>query len=306
MTEKYEEILKRQGDHIIGSNSHSAVKLCHWLKKSIIDQGECYKSKFYGIASHRCIQMTPYIGCNQNCIICWRPTGLSTSFGRMDSPEEIVDASIKEQIRLLTGYKGSYRADIAKYWEAVEPRHVAISLIGEPTLYPYLDRLIDEYKKRGLTTFVVSNATRPDVIEQINPTQLYLSLESFNEEMYKRLCRPIKKEGWNNVLKSFKILSEKDCRTVLRITVIKGMNTEPEKFVPLINMASPDFIEIKSYMHLGYSRQRLDRDRMLDHEDIKNFSYVIDKETDYKVTDESFESRVVLLSKDNGKNRFIG
>jgi len=201
MTERYEDILKRQGDHIIGSSSHSAVKLCHWLKKSIIDQGECYKSKFYGIASHRCIQMTPFIGCNQSCIICWRPTGISTSFERFDSPEEIVEESIKEQKRLLTGYKGSYRANIAKYWEAVEPKHVAISLIGEPTLYPYLDELINVYKKRGLTTFVVSNATRPDAIEEINPTQLYLSLESFNEEMYKRLCRPTK-EGWNNVLKS--------------------------------------------------------------------------------------------------------
>lgn len=305
MTEKYEEILKKQGDHIIGQNSHSAVKLCHWLKKSILDQGECYKSKFYGIASHRCIQMTPFIGCNQNCIICWRPTGLSTSFERFDSPEEIVEESIREQKRLLTGYKGSYRTNISKYWEAVEPKHVAISLIGEPTLYPYLDELIHTYEKRGFTTFVVSNATIPDVVERINPTQLYLSLESFNEDMYRRLCRPNMKNGWNYVLKSLKILSEKDCRTVLRITVIKGLNTEPEKFVPLINMASPDFIEVKSYMHLGYSRQRLDRDRMLDHEYIKKFSEVIDKKTDYNMTDESFESRVVLLSKDNGKNRII-
>ncbi|BDC35665.1 MAG: 4-demethylwyosine synthase TYW1 [Candidatus Methanoliparum thermophilum] len=304
MIERYKELLKKQGDHIIGSNNHSAVKLCHWLKKSVRGEDECYKSKFYGIVSHRCIQMTPFIGCNQNCIICWRPTGMSLSFERFDSPEEIVEESIKEQKRLLTGYKGSNRTDIAKYWEAVEPRHVAISLIGEPTLYPYLDELINIYENKGFTTFVVSNATRPEVIERINPTQLYLSLESFNREMYKKLCRPIKDE-WDNVLRSFKILSDKDCRTVLRITLIKGLNTKPEKFVPLINMASPDFIEIKSYMHLGYSRQRLARDRMLDQEDIEKFSYVIDKKTDYEVIDESIKSRVVLLSKNNEIKRFI-
>jgi len=229
---------------------------------------------------------------------------MSLSFERFDSPEEIVEESIKEQKRLLTGYKGSNRTDIAKYWEAVEPRHVAISLIGEPTLYPYLDELINIYENKGFTTFVVSNATRPEVIERINPTQLYLSLESFNREMYKKLCRPIKDE-WDNVLRSFKILSDKDCRTVLRITLIKGLNTKPEKFVPLINMASPDFIEIKSYMHLGYSRQRLARDRMLDQEDIEKFSYVIDKKTDYEVIDESIKSRVVLLSKNNEIKRFI-
>ncbi|HDM36274.1 MAG TPA: 4-demethylwyosine synthase TYW1, partial [Candidatus Syntrophoarchaeum butanivorans] len=33
----------------------------------------CYKGRFYGVASHRCIQMTPTILCNQACIHCWRP-----------------------------------------------------------------------------------------------------------------------------------------------------------------------------------------------------------------------------------------
>jgi len=302
---QYEEILKKQGHHLVGQNEHSAVKLCHWLKKSLRDEGECYKSKFYGIASHRCIQMTPYIGCNQNCIICWRPTGMKTSFDEMDSPEEIVEASIKEQRRILTGYKGSYRTNMSKYEEAVDPKHAAISLIGEPTLYPYLEDLIEEYGKRGLTTFVVSNGTNPEVIEEINPTQLYISLESFEEEMYKKMCRPNEKDLWERVLESLEILGKKRCRTVLRITLVRGLNFEAERFIPLIELASPDYIEVKSYMHLGYSRRRLERDRMPTHREIKEFSRILNGKTDYSILDDAEISRVVLLSKDKGEDRMI-
>ena len=68
-----EEIRKsmvRQHYKIIGN--HSAVKICTWLKKSMRDEGFCYKQKFYGIQSHRCLQMTPWILCPNRCLFCWR------------------------------------------------------------------------------------------------------------------------------------------------------------------------------------------------------------------------------------------
>jgi tRNA wybutosine-synthesizing protein 1 len=230
---------------------------------------------------------------------------MKTSFDEMDSPEEIVEASIKEQRRILTGYKGSYRTNMSKYEEAVNPKHAAISLIGEPTLYPYLEDLIEVYGKRGLTTFVVSNGTNPEVIEEINPTQLYISLESFEEEMYKKMCRPNEKDLWERVLESLEILGKKRCRTVLRITLVRGLNFEAERFIPLIELASPDYIEVKSYMHLGYSRYRLERDRMPTHREIKEFSRILDGKTDYSILDDAEISRVVLLSKDKGEDRMI-
>ena len=42
-----------------GVFNHSAVELCHWTKKSFSDGGSCYKHKFYGISTHRCMEMTP-------------------------------------------------------------------------------------------------------------------------------------------------------------------------------------------------------------------------------------------------------
>src|SRR5688500_20258769 len=58
-----------------GVFNHSAVELCHWTKKSFYDEGNCYKHKFYGISTHRCMEMTPTaMNCENRCVYCWRPT----------------------------------------------------------------------------------------------------------------------------------------------------------------------------------------------------------------------------------------
>ena len=50
--------LQKMGYRFAGNNYHAAAKICHWTKKSILDEGVCYKEKFYGIKSHRCLQMS--------------------------------------------------------------------------------------------------------------------------------------------------------------------------------------------------------------------------------------------------------
>jgi len=66
--------------------------------------------------------------------------------------------------------------------------------------------------------------------------------------------------------------------------------------------ASPDFVEIKAYMHLGFSRLRLDRSAMPTHEEVLEFSQELAKHLGYEIADESEISRVVLLSKDGKKS----
>ncbi|HEY9246731.1 MAG TPA: hypothetical protein VIO11_07800, partial [Candidatus Methanoperedens sp.] len=70
------ELLKKHGYHMVGT--HGAVKTCLWLNKSLRGEGACYKSRFYGMASHRCIQMTPTIVCNHRCLHCWRAVEVQT------------------------------------------------------------------------------------------------------------------------------------------------------------------------------------------------------------------------------------
>jgi tRNA wybutosine-synthesizing protein 1 len=298
----FQTLLKKQGYALAGH--HSAVKTCLWLRHAMNDQGFCYKSKFYGVQSHRCLQMTPTLMCNQRCLFCWRPTEVPVPApGEWDSPEKIVEESIICQRKLITGFGGSPNAIKERWLEGNEPNNVAISLSGEPTFYPYLPELIEEYKRRGFTTFLVTNGTVPGMIAKVSPSQLYMSLDAPDLETYIKVCQPKSADLWEKINESLLLMKQKSSRTVIRTTLVKGENMfNPEGYAELIKKASPDFVEIKAYMHLGFSRLRLDRSAMPTHEEVLGFSRELAKHLGYEVADESEISRVVLLSRDGKKS----
>lgn len=299
----FKSLLKKQGYSLAGS--HSAVKTCLWLRRSIKDEGECYKSVFYGIHSHRCLQMTPTLMCNQKCLHCWRPTEVDVPMPvGWDSPVEIVGSSIESQRKLISGFGDS--APPERWNEGKDPKHVAISLSGEPTLFPHLPELVEEFKEQGLTTFVVSNGTVPEMMEKINPSQLYMSLDAPDRETYEKVCLPKSPSLWDNILKSLEVLKTKETRTVIRITLIKGVNMfDSEGYAELIKLAEPDYIEVKAYMHLGFSRKRLPREAMPSHDEVMDFSIKLAEHLDYKVAEDVEVSRVVLLSKDGSVSHLM-
>lgn len=47
----------------------------------------------------------------------------------------------------------------------VQARHCALSLVGEPIMYPAINELIDHLHSRRISTFLVTNAQFPDCIE---------------------------------------------------------------------------------------------------------------------------------------------
>jgi tRNA wybutosine-synthesizing protein 1 len=301
LTKTQKQNLEKQQYRIIGQ--HSAVKICSWTKKSIINKGECYKEKFYGIKSHLCCQMTPCLTCTNMCVFCWRdqsaPAVKKWQLKNADFPKEIIDKCIEAQKKLLVGFYGNDKADKKKLEQAQKPRHVAISLSGEPTLYPKLPELIKEIHSRGMSSFLVTNGMFPDMLEKANPTQLYVSADAPNEKLFMKIDRPVFRDAWQRLNKSLDILSKKKCRTALRITLIKGMNmTDIPGYACLIEKADPDFIEVKAYMFVGSSRQRLSIKNMPLHPEIREFSRELEKHLDkWKIVDEQPESRVVLLSK---------
>jgi len=297
------ELLKKHGYHLAGT--HGAVKTCLWLNKSLRSQGGCYKSQFYGIASHRCVQMTPTLLCNHRCLHCWRAVEAPVEAPeKWDSPHDIAESCLAEQSRLVSGYGGSEIMDKTKWKEAFEPKHVAISLSGEPTMYPYLPELIEEFHKKNLSTFMVTNGTNPGMLGNIKPTQLYISLNAPDKEIYEKACRPIG-DTWENIHQSLEVIRGHKSRTAVRITLTSGVNmVAPEGYARLIEVAEPDYVELKAYMHLGFSRKRLTRDNMPSHEEVLEFSGRVAEALGYGVADGSEASRVVLLSKD-GANRGI-
>ena len=71
--------------------------------------------------------------------------------------------------------------------EAMIPNHAAISLDGEPLLYPKMSEFIKEFKNRSMTTFIVTNGTLPSKLSNLDnlPSQLYVTLPAPTEEIYK-------------------------------------------------------------------------------------------------------------------------
>lgn len=296
-------LLEKQGYGIIGE--HSAVKVCHWTKEKLVHGRACYKAKFYGIASHRCLQMTPsVVWCEHRCLFCWRPMermlGPRMDLENYDEPSFIVEESVKQQRRLLSGYWGDKRVSTNRMREAYDPRHAAISLSGEPTTYPYIDELITEYHKRGFTTFLVTNGQNPDALENCNPTQLYISLIAQNEELYRKINVPLYRDGWERLNRSLEVMAGKNkmCRRVLRITLVRGYNLEaPREFAELVLKADPDFVEPKGYVHVGYSRRRLTREHMPTYDEVMEFGKKLAEEIGYRISGSSKASKVVLLEK---------
>jgi tRNA wybutosine-synthesizing protein 1 len=300
------EALKRQKYHFVGH--HSAVKRCRWFYETLIHDRPCYKQKFYGIKTHQCIQMTPTaFNCTQQCLFCWRAQteDLHVSWNEMnlptwDSPEEIVEGSINAQRRLLTGYNDNPKTNPKKYHEALTPKHVAISLTGEPTLYKHLGELIHTFHRKGFTTFLVSNGTLPSALANLTeePTQLYISVCAPDEETYKHTCRPQIPKAWQKLNETLALMPNFKCPTVMRITSVHGLNMKNAKgYAELVEKANPTYIEAKAYMHVGFSRLRLGYEGMPSHSEIRDFSAELARETGYSTIDESTESRVVLLSR---------
>lgn len=301
LNKKQVEKLESSGYRFVGSHNHAAAKICHWTKQSILDKGVCYKEKFYGIESHRCLQMAPAVpNCQQKCEFCWRDLSYTQTQweGEYDDPKTIIDEAVKAQNNLLCGFFGNDKANKEKLEESKTPTNAAISLAGEPMLYPEIDELIAEFNRRNFTTFVVSNGQCVDKLKNLEnePYQLYLSLDAPTKKIYNDVCQPQISEGWDNLNQSLDTLASFNSRTCIRTTCVKGRNmTNPEKYAELIKKASPDFVEIKAYMCVGSSRHRLTPDNMPTFDEVKSFAQKIGKNCGKKIVNESEVSRVVLL-----------
>jgi tRNA wybutosine-synthesizing protein 1 len=239
--------------------------------------------------------MTPTLRCNQRCLFCWRSFEHEPLEEEECPPETILAGIHKYQKKALAGYNAVLDNPVTeeRWQEALDPKHIAISLSGEPTLYTRLPELIDLFNSKGYTTFLVTNGTNPDMLKKCNPFQMYVSLDAPDRETYTAVCRPLG-HYWENVQQSLRHLSSR--RSAVRITLVKGLNDfAPEKYAAILQKAGASFVEIKGYMYLGYSRNRLARKNMPEHADVRAFAEKVATACDYQIKDENKLSRVVVL-----------
>jgi len=294
-----------------GVSNHSTVELCHWTKKSFVNEGECYKKKFYGIDTHRCMEFSPAgMLCQNRCVYCWRPMEfydfMEMPANAVDDPETIVNNLMQERYRLMNGYFGNVKADKKKLNEAMMPSHYAISLSGEPTMYPRLPELI-RYLKRLKNTksiFLVTNGQEPEMLYKLQdedalPTQLYLSTNAPNKKLFFMINKPKYRDAWERWWESLEFLSKANTRTVVRITLMRSYNGNLDliqDFAEMLKRGNSHFIEAKSYMHVGYSTQRLEQSDMMEMDEVRLYANGLAKRMgNFAFMDESVESRVVVL-----------
>jgi tRNA wybutosine-synthesizing protein 1 len=316
-------VLNRQHYEIVGS---AGVQVCRWAKNSLNKKGVCWKEKFYGIKSHRCCQFSPAVmWCENQCLHCWRPIemNLGTEIGKIDDPKKLLDGIVEARKKLLMGFKGNKKISKKKFEEALEPSLFTLSLSGEPTIYPRLPEMINEIRKRKAVSFLVTNGQNPEMIKKLDkehslPTQLTVSTNAPNEELFTIWHRSCKKNAWkkfNETLALMKKLKRKT-RTAMRFTLVKAgidkgkfkdlSNMKEEhisQYVTLIKKADPMFIHVKGYMSVGWARERMGYDKQPWHYEIKRFVEKLLTELNngekekYKVLGEEDRSCVVVIGK---------
>lgn len=285
LPQKIEDSLKKKQYGVFG---HSGVQICSWTKKSLTGRGFCYKQKFYGVDCHGCMEMSPVVmWCQQNCTFCWRPMeymkNVEISSENVDEPEEIITGLIEQRRKLLSGFKGNVNIDMDLFDAGQVPTHFAISLSGEPTMYPKLGEMVEYLKSLPdtKTIFVVSNGQEPNYFERLKenpsmqPTQLYVSFDAPNEDIFKKVNKSLYKDGWNRLNRTLEVFSTLGCRKVLRFTQIKGLNdldSQLEEYKVLIEKSKADIIEVKAFMYLGLARNRHTKEQMPEIEDVKMFA----------------------------------
>eukprot|EP00210_Caulerpa_lentillifera_P005773 g5520.t1 len=313
--------LTKQGYKLIGS--HSGVKMCRWTKSMLRGRGGCYKHTFYGIESHRCMEMTPSLACANKCVFCWRhhtnPVGKQWKWNQ-DSPQEIVKSALNHHTKMIKEYSGVPGVQPQKLKEGFEVshflicvrfvfqvKHCALSLVGEPIMYPEINTLVHELHSRKISTFLVTNAQFPEKIEELTPvTQLYVSVDAATKDSLKSIDRPLFEDFWQRFRDCLVLLRQKKQRTVYRLTLVKDWNMqEISNYAELIELGKPDFVEIKGVTYCGDSNtSKLTMKNVPYHEDVCAFGEALSNQTQgsYGLACEHAHSCCILLAR---KDRFF-
>ncbi|KAJ3030231.1 UNVERIFIED_CONTAM: S-adenosyl-L-methionine-dependent tRNA 4-demethylwyosine synthase [Siphonaria sp. JEL0065] len=302
LTPNLRKNLEKQGYKLIGS--HSGVKLCRWTKAQMRGRGGCYKHTFYGIESHRCMETTPSLACANKCVFCWRhqtnPVGVEWRW-KADSPLEIVEGAIEKHRLMIKQMRGVPGVTTEKFEEGMNVAHCALSLVGEPIMYPYINEFVDLLHERNISSFLVTNAQFPDLIRKLKPiTQLYLSIDAGNKETLKKIDRPLFSDFWERFNGCLDELAKKEQRTVFRLTLVKGFNADDLKnYAELIRRGKPDFIEVKGVTFCGYTGSNpLTMSNVPFHEEVVEFVKLLCAFVDdeYEISCEHAHTNSLLIS----------
>ncbi|KAG7257927.1 hypothetical protein CRUP_006643, partial [Coryphaenoides rupestris] len=211
-------------------------------------RGGCYKHTFYGIESHRCMEVTPSLACANKCVFCWRhhtnPVGTEWRW-KMDPAEQILDEALDNHHHMIRQFRGVPGVKPERYQEGLDAKHCALSLVGEPIMYPEINAFLRLLHVKRISSFLVMKTRargavigsesspplfagptqtmtawiiQPSIIlcqslraggSLVPVTQLYVSVDASTEASLKKIDRPLFRDFWTRFLDSLKALGEK-------------------------------------------------------------------------------------------------
>lgn len=143
-----------------------------------------------------------------------------------DPPEFLIEKALATHQGMIKPLKGIPGATTERYNEALNPVHCALSLVGEPIVYPHINEFVQLLHQRAISSFLVTNGQHPESIAKLTTpvTQLYVSVDAPDPDTLKKVGRPLFKDYWERMQESLVLLGKRTERTVARLTIVKRWN----------------------------------------------------------------------------------
>ena len=271
-----------------------------------------------------------FIGANK-CVFCWRhhsnPVGTEWKW-QMDPPEMLVEGALQNHYKMIKQMKGVPGVLPERFEEGFQVRHCALSLVGEPIMYPEINTFTELLHEKGISSYLVTNAQFPEEMKTLKPvTQLYISIDASTKDALKAVDRPLNRDFWERFTSCIEQLALRLERTVFRLTLgrpknytqvtlcklylhdsgfhissfylVKGWNAEEiDNYAKLVLIGKPDFIEVKGVTYCGTSKaSKLTMENVPWHEEVIFFvQKLADQLSDYEIACEHEHSNCILIS----------
>jgi len=229
--------------------------------------------------------------CNFDCIYCeLEPAKPVNSYDNPPKVDEIFN-EVKEAI-------SRYNFDV-----------LTITSNGEPTLYPYLNELIDKLKTLNKKLLILSNSStimKKEIQESLKKIDIVkLSLDAVTPKIFKKIDRPFKDIKIEDIIKGIIEFREiYNGELIIEILVVKGINDKKEEFKKLnevLAKINPNRVDISTIDRPpAYKVEGVSIERLFElAENIKNQNIFIptrDK-IEYKIEDLTKEELLETLKK---------
>ena len=258
------------------------------------------------------METTPSLACSNKCVFCWRhgtnPVAKLTWRWELDPPEKVFEGALEGHYKKIKQLRGVPGVQMDRFQEAFTVRHCALSLVGEPIFYPYINELVGMLHKNHISSFLVCNAQHPDQLAKLaKVTQLYVSIDAPTRTDLKKVDRPLNADFWERLMSCLDILRtvQSHQRTVFRLTLVKGFNmNDVASYADMVEIARPSQIEIKGATFCGSSNSNgnpLTMQNIPFYEECKSFVESLAQELqsrglDYQIAAEHAHSCCILMA----------